>query len=279
MGLKFGFVGSFGSASELVSMAREAEDHGWDGYFTWDGISLPGMEGYDPWGILAAAAVQTERVTLGALVFALPRRRPWELARQALTVDHLSGGRLVLPAGVGVLDDAGFSAVPGQLTSLRERAELLDDVLAFLERSWSGEAFSFDGKHISTGEMTISPQPVNGRIPVWPVGVFPSEKSMSRAVRWDGVTVQLRGDRGMDSLTPDETREVATWVAEHRDPSAGPFELVVQRDFVTDLDAAAQDARALEAAGATWWIEAGWDPSKVTAESQLARIRQGPPRP
>ncbi len=109
--------------------------------------------------------------------------------------------------------------------------------------------------------------------------MFPSERSMSRAVRWDGVTVQLRGDRGMDSLTPDETREVATWVAEHRDSSAGPFELVVQRDFVTDLDAAAQDARALEAAGATWWIEAGWDPSKVTAESQLARIRQGPPRP
>ena len=279
MALKFGFVGSFGSASELVSMAREAEDHGWDGYFTWDGISLPGMEGYDPWGILAAAAVQTERVTLGALVFALPRRRPWELARQALTVDHLSGGRLVLPAGVGVLDDAGFSAVPGQLTSLRERAELLDDVLAFLERSWSGEAFSFDGKHISTGEMTISPQPVHGRIPVWPVGVFPSEKSMSRAVRWDGVTVQLRGDRGLDPLTPEDVREVATWVGDHRDPAAGPFELVVQRDFATDLDAAAQDARALEAAGATWWLEAGWDPSKITAESQLARIRQGPPRP
>lgn len=279
MALKFGFVGSFGSASELVSMAREAEEHGWDGYFTWDGISLPGMEGYDPWGILAAAAVQTERVTLGALVFALPRRRPWELARQALTVDHLSGGRLVLPAGVGVLDDAGFSAVPGQLTSLRERAELLDDVLAFLERSWSGEAFSFDGKHISTGEMTISPQPVHGRIPVWPVGVFPSEKSMSRAVRWDGVTVQLRGDRGLDPLTPDDVREVATWVGDHRDPAAGPFELVVQRDFATDLDAAAQDARALEAAGATWWLEAGWDPSKITAESQLARIRQGPPRP
>ncbi|MFD6091432.1 LLM class flavin-dependent oxidoreductase [Oerskovia sp. NPDC060338] len=279
MALKFGFVGSFGSASELVSMAREAEDHGWDGYFTWDGISLPGMEGYDPWGILAAAAVQTERVTLGALVFALPRRRPWELARQALTVDHLSGGRLVLPAGVGVLDDAGFSAVPGQLTSLRERAELLDDVLAFLERSWSGEAFSFDGKHISTGEMTISPQPVHGRIPVWPVGVFPSEKSMSRAVRWDGVTVQLRGDRGLDPLTPEDVREVATWMGDHRDPAAGTFELVVQRDFATDLDAAAQDARALEAAGATWWLEAGWDPSKITAESQLARIRQGPPRP
>ncbi|WP_321575410.1 LLM class flavin-dependent oxidoreductase [Oerskovia douganii] len=279
MGLKFGFVGSFGSASELVTMAREAEEHGWDGYFTWDGISLPGMDSYDPWGILSAAAVQTERVTLGALVFALPRRRPWELARQALTVDHLSGGRLVLPVGVGVLDDAGFSADPGQLTSLRERAELLDDVLAFLERSWSGEAFSFDGTHISTGEMTISPRPVHGRIPVWPVGVFPSERSMSRAVRWDGVTVQLRGDRGLDPLSPEDVREVATWVAEHRDPAAGPFELVVQRDFPTDLDAAAQDARALEAAGATWWLEAGWDPTKVTAESQLARIRQGPPRP
>ncbi|MHA7132456.1 LLM class flavin-dependent oxidoreductase [Oerskovia turbata] len=279
MSLQFGFVGSFGSASELVTMAREAEEHGWDGYFTWDGISLPGMDSYDPWGILSAAAVQTERITLGALVFALPRRRPWELARQALTVDHLSGGRLVLPVGVGVLDDAGFSAVPGQLTSLRERAELLDDTLAFLERSWSGEAFSFDGTHISTREMTISPPPVKGRVPVWPVGVFPSERSMSRAVRWDGVTVQLRGDRGMDMLTPDDVRAVAGWVAEHRAPEAGPFELVVQRDVPTDVASATEVARALEDAGATWWIEAGWDPTKVTAESQLARIRQGPPRP
>jgi alkanesulfonate monooxygenase SsuD/methylene tetrahydromethanopterin reductase-like flavin-dependent oxidoreductase (luciferase family) len=279
MTLQFGFVGSFGSAQELVAMAREAEEHGWDGYFTWDGISIPGMDSFDPWGILSAAAVQTERITLGALVFALPRRRPWELARQALTVDHLSGGRLVLPVGVGVLDDAGFSAVPGQLTSLRERAELLDDTLAFLERSWSGEAFSFDGAHISTGEMTISPRPAKGRIPVWPVGVFPSERSMSRAARWDGVTVQLRGDRGMDELTPDDVRAVAAWVADHRSPEAGAFELVVQRDIVTDLDAAADAARALEAAGATWWIEAGWDPTKVTPEAQLARIRQGPPRP
>ncbi|MEK8225283.1 LLM class flavin-dependent oxidoreductase [Oerskovia sp. M15] len=211
--------------------------------------------GYDPWAILGAAAVVTERVTLGALVFALPRRRPWELARQALTVDHLSGGRLVLPAGVGVLDDAGFSAVPGQLTSLRERAELLDDVLAFLERSWSGEPFTFDGKHISTGEMTISPQPVNGRIPVWPVGVFPSERSMSRAARWDGVVVQLRGERGLDPLTPAEVREVAAGSASTATRRRG----VRARGPARLRDGPGRGGRGRagpRVRGATWWLEA-----------------------
>ncbi|MGO3485494.1 MAG: LLM class flavin-dependent oxidoreductase, partial [Cellulosimicrobium funkei] len=110
-GIKVGVVGSFGSAAQVLEMAVGAEDAGWDGFFSWDGLSLLSMpvDTFDPWAVLAAAAVRTERITLGAMVFALPRRKPWEVVRQALTVDHLSGGRLVLPVGVGVLDDGGFS--------------------------------------------------------------------------------------------------------------------------------------------------------------------------
>lgn len=277
--MRFGFVGSFGTAEQVVQMAREAEEHGWDGFFTWDGISLAGMDSYDPWAVLAAAAVVTERVTLGALVFALPRRRPWEVARQALTVDHLSGGRLVLPVGVGVLDDDGFSAVPGQPQGLRERAEQLDDALAFLERSWTTERFAFAGTHLHTGEMQFAPAPVAGRIPVWPVGVFPSERSMRRAVRWDGVVAQLRGDRAMEDLRPDDVAGLAAWVREHRDPAAGPFEVVLQGEMPTDRAAAVERAAALDAAGATWWVESAWDPATATPDALLARLRQGPPRP
>ena len=89
-GTKVGVVGSFGSAAEVLDMAVAAEEHGWDGFFSWDGIA-PGtgeywdeanadasaMSVFDPWTVLAAAAVKTSRVTLGAMIFPLSRRRPW----------------------------------------------------------------------------------------------------------------------------------------------------------------------------------------------------------
>ena len=95
--MRFGFVASHGSAHEVVAMAREAEASGWDGFFTWDGISIGPMDTWDPWALLGAVAVSTERIRLGAMVFPLARRRPWKVAREALTVDRLAGGRLVLP--------------------------------------------------------------------------------------------------------------------------------------------------------------------------------------
>ena len=62
--------------------------------------SAPG-DTYDPWVVMAAMAMRTERVTLGAIVTPPARRRPWKLAREAMTLDRLSGGRLVLPVGLG----------------------------------------------------------------------------------------------------------------------------------------------------------------------------------
>jgi alkanesulfonate monooxygenase SsuD/methylene tetrahydromethanopterin reductase-like flavin-dependent oxidoreductase (luciferase family) len=65
---------------------------------------------YDPWVVLPAMAMRTERVALGLIVAAPAPRRPWKLAREAMTVDRLAGGRLVLP--VGTLADATASRVP-----------------------------------------------------------------------------------------------------------------------------------------------------------------------
>lgn len=302
--MKIGIIGSFGSARQVVDMASAAEDHGWDGFFTWDGISIGLPDTWDPWSILAAAAVRTSHVTLGAMVFALPRRKPWEVVRQALTVDHLSDGRLVLPVGLGVLDDRAFSGVPGQLIGLRERAELLDDSLAFLDQAWSGETFSFEGTHIRAEDMHLDPRPVSGRIPIWPVGAWPSEKSMGRAARWDGVVPQLRGDRAMDTLSPDDVAAVSAWVTERRarlpaettatrdaaakaalsargpqddDVPTRPFDVVVQGELPDDPARASAQVRALAQAGATWWIESRWNPTTATPEALMERIRLGPP--
>jgi alkanesulfonate monooxygenase SsuD/methylene tetrahydromethanopterin reductase-like flavin-dependent oxidoreductase (luciferase family) len=290
-GIKVGVVGSFGSAAQVVEMAVAAEQHGWDGFFTWDGMSIMAVDTFDPWAILAAAAVRTEHLALGAMVFALPRRRPWEVARQALTVDHLSGGRLVLPVGVGVLDDGGFSAVPGQPQALRDRAEQLDDALAFLDHAWTGEPFAFSGTRLETGEMQFLPRPVDRpaigpRVPVWPVGVWdarrPPRRSLDRALRHDGVVVQLRGDRGTGVPAPDDVAALVSWLGARRAELGledRPFDVVLQGELPADRAAAADQLAALAGAGASWWVESRWDPGTATPASLLDAIRQGPPRP
>lgn len=288
--MKFGFISSFGTIEQHVALAREIEEHGWDGYFTWDAINLSGewaMPVYDPFAILAAAAVVTERITLGAMVFAVPRHRPWELAQRALTVDRLSGGRLVLPVGVGVTDDRGFTSVPGQATELKDRAALLDETLAWLEKSWSGEEFEVSGGRITTGPFRFPEPPVNGRIPVWPVGVWDAErppaKNLRRALRWDGIVPQLRGTA--DDLTTDDIAGLVEWLTANRPEPASPdgtgadrpFDVILQGKLSSDPAQAVEQARAMADAGVTWWIESWWDPARDSAESLLEKVRQGPP--
>jgi len=280
--MRFGFVGSFGTVHEVVEMAVATEDHGWDGFFTWDGVDLEGMEAWDPWAVLAAAAVRTERVTLGALVFALPRRRPWVFAKQAVTVDHLSGGRLVLPVGLGVPADRAVAGVSGEAATVRERAERLDDALEVLDRSFSGERFDVDGRHVQVDGMQLRPTPVTradgrARIPVWVVAAHPSERSTGRAARWDGVIPQHRGERAMDPLGPQDVAEVLAWVREHRPAGAGPFDVVLHGELPADRGEARDHVAALAEAGVTWFVDALWNPATATPDALLARIRQGPP--
>jgi hypothetical protein len=287
--MKIALVGSFGTPKQLVRLARDAEQHGWDGFFSWDGVSLddPGFGAvptYDPFSILAAVAAVTERLTLGAMVFALARHRPWELAQRALTVDHLSGGRLVLPVGIGVPNDRAFTSVHGQSTALRDRADLLDDVLAWLDRAWSGEEFSFEGTHLSTGPFRFPARPTHGRIPVWPVAVWdaakPPLRSLGRALRWDGVVPQVRGETPDDAeARPEHIAAMLAWAASRRDPARGPWEVVIQGRLSADDGEAREQLAAAADAGATWWVESWWDPATATPEHLLTLARRTPPRP
>ena len=100
--MKYGFIITGGEAREQVELARAAEAAGWDGVFTWDGVHVrDDIETYDPWALMGAMAMATERVQLGAILTPPSRRRPWNLARQTTTVDRLSGGRLILGLGRG----------------------------------------------------------------------------------------------------------------------------------------------------------------------------------
>ena len=104
--MRYGFILPGGDVWTIPEMAAEAEAAGWDGVFIADSISIdtpdypPGPQ-YDPWILLALMAARTKRVTLGPMVAAISRRRPWKLARETMTLDHLSQGRIVLPVGLG----------------------------------------------------------------------------------------------------------------------------------------------------------------------------------
>lgn len=265
---KCGFMISQGTAREAVELAREAEAAGWDGVFTWDGISIGPSDTWDPWSLLAAMAVATTRVMLGAIVFALARRSPWEVARQALTIDHLSGGRLVLPVGLGAVDDAAFSQVLAAPKSARERAERLDDCLDFLTLAWWGEPFAFDGRHVSAGEMQFLPRPVHGSISVWAVAQWGSPRSMARAWRHQGMMPFVREPGG---LTPAIVQEIrAGW------EGSAPFEIVHEMQSTGDADTDIKALGPLAEAGVTWFIESRWDEGDTT-DSLRERIRLGPP--
>ena len=136
--MRYGFIVTNGDPRAIAELAREAEAAGWDGVFYWDGICVGAMDTYDPWVVMAAMAMRTERVRLGAILTPPARRRPWKLARETMTLDHLSGGRPVLPVGLGAVDDGGFSKV-GEPTDRKTRAQRLDESLEILEGLWSGE--------------------------------------------------------------------------------------------------------------------------------------------
>ena len=275
--MKYGFVISSGTPLEAIDLAQELEQAGWDGAFTWDGIAVGDGISHDPWTLLAAAAVKTSTITLGAMIFPLSRRRPWKVARETITIDHISNGRLVLPVGLGALDDAGFTKVHPEVTDRRERAELLDETLAILDAAWTGDPVTFTGTHYQVDGVTFLPRPVQQpRIPIWVVGAWPSKKSMARAARWDGLLLALRNS--FDAPSPEQVREILAWVNTQRDTSR-PYDVILEGVSPgDDREAAIAQLAPYADAGVTWWIESRWEaPNDV--ETLRHRIRQGPPRP
>ena len=276
--VQYGVIVTGGDPQAQADLAATAEAAGWDAVFTYDAIAIGDGEMYDPWVLLSAMAMRTERIRLGAMVFAPTRRRPWTLARQAATLDRLSGGRLILPVGLGALDDQGFGNV-GEVTDTRARAAILDETLAILDGLWTGHPFAFDGDTYSFGPMTFRPTPVQQpRIPIWVVGAWPHARSMRRAASWDGIVVQATGADG-GPAGAEVLPEIVGWLAgaRAREGLNGPFDVVVDGTTPGDDRARAQDIAGQHAdAGATWWIESDW--SNTDPSALRRRIEAGPPR-
>ena len=275
--MRFGIIVNAGNIHEMITLAEQAEAAGWDGVFYCDGISIPGMDLYDPWVVLAGIASRTKKVRLGAIITPPSRRRPWKLAHETATLDQLSNGRLIIPVGLGTLDDRAFAGV-GEETVLRTRAELLDESLEILKQAWTGEPIHYDGKHYHVAEVTLRPSSVQKPgIPIWAVAAWPRPKSVARALRHDGIIPQVMSDGMPGRVTPEDIRAIAELVRERRPQGLGNFDIVAEGSTPADDPRAAREAvEPVARAGATWWIEVDW--MNTTLDSLRRRIEAGPPR-
>ena len=245
------FVAPFDELVEpalMASLASDAEARGWDGFFLWDHVVYrePVRAVADPWVTLAAVAVGTERLTIGPMVTPVARRRPHQLARETVTLDRLSRGRLVLGVGLGSERTGEFDPARfGEEGDSRARAQLLDSGLERLLAYWGGE---------------FEPVPAQGpRIPVWVAARWPHRRPLRRAARFDGLfPIDLPG--------PEALAELVSEVGALRE-SDGAFDIVV-------TNPAGEDPRPWSEAGATWCLT-GFGPQPGLDEVRAA-IEAGP---
>jgi alkanesulfonate monooxygenase SsuD/methylene tetrahydromethanopterin reductase-like flavin-dependent oxidoreductase (luciferase family) len=226
----------------LARLAAEAEEAGWDGVFLWDHmLYTPPVERIlDPWICLAAMATTTHRVLLGPMVTPLARRRPAVVARQAVTLDLLSGGRLVLGFGLG--DDGGLGEMTrfGEEVTPAGRAERLDEGLEVLRSLLSGDPVEHRGPHYTAAGVTFRPRPHRPEgIPIWLGARWPNRAPVRRAARYDGVfAIQI--------TDPDQVGGLKQMAAQ-AGADLEHFDVVVQ---ATPAD----DPKPWADAGVTWWL-------------------------
>ena len=246
--------GPFSDARFLARLAREAEQAGWDGFFIWDHIA---GERYpekmvDPWIALACIALNTEKIRLGALVTPLARRRPWKVARESVSVDQMSEGRLIFGvgtgSGVGEFDNLGEESNP------RIRGEMLDEALEVLSRLWSGEKVNYSGEHYQVKDTRFLPEPVRkSGIPIWAAGIWPHKKPFRRGAQLDGIFPLFPNAKDANKMYA-QLEELIDYIKPFRDPTKS-FDIVFRGFPLPDNDP--EQTRELlkpyEELGVTWW--------------------------
>jgi alkanesulfonate monooxygenase SsuD/methylene tetrahydromethanopterin reductase-like flavin-dependent oxidoreductase (luciferase family) len=229
------------SPRALAELAATAEAAGWDGFFVWDHLLFTGVTDIaDPWTCLSAIAMRTSRIAIGPMVTPLARRRPHVLARQAVTLDHLCEGRLILGLGLGDDGGAGELSCFGEELDPRRRGAMLTEGLEVLTGLLSGQTVDHVGEHYRASGARFSPTAYRpGGIPIWLAARWPNRVPMRRAAGYDGLFT-IRFDE------PANLATVRDWVSEARE-SDRPFEFVVDGAPGTDPGPWAQ-------AGADWLL-------------------------
>lgn len=217
-------------AGDVADVARALELAGWDGLaFTehpapsgrW--LTAGGHQTLDPFVALAGAATVTEHIALITYLAVVAYRNPLVLAKAAATVDRMSHGRFILGIGTGYLKSE-FRAAGADFD---ERNALFDEALDVLPLHWSGEPFSYQGRHFVASGVQARPVPVQNPIPIWVGGnaKISRRRAAERAQGWmplSGSAEMSAATRTPHFATPDQLaaaiREVRAMAGE-RDAS------------------------------------------------------------
>jgi F420-dependent oxidoreductase-like protein len=170
-----------------LALGLACEASGFQGLFRSDHYST-GEAGRDPgaldaWSVLAGLATVTSVIRLGTLVSPVTFRHPAVLAKSAVTVDHISGGRVELGIGAGWMETEHrqwgipFPPLAARLVMLEEQAEII-------RRQWAGDKFSFAGRHYRFEALRALPRPVQRPGPPLIVGGRAGKRSAQVAARW-----------------------------------------------------------------------------------------------
>lgn len=259
------FVPPFGELADPIAMARvaaQAEEAGWDGFFLWDHIAYRQVDDVaDPWIAMSAIACATRTMRLGPMVTPVPRRRPLKLAREVITLDHLSRGRVTL--GVGIAGDGNRElSAAGEQTDARIRGVMLDEGLAVLEAAWAPGATTVIGAHYTVDHLLTGPAPVQQpRPPIWVAARQGNPAPLDRAARYEGIfPVDLDG--------ADQLAAIVAAVQARRPAGAGPYD-------VAAMIGPDDDPAAFRGAGATWLLTK-FSPIDLSLDEVSATIANGP---
>ena len=274
----------------VIDLAVDAEAAGWDGVFIWDFPFVGPRFGrkvqmiHEAWALMAGMAMRTERILIGTMLTALAWRSPWLIAKQASTLQSLSGGRFVLSVGLGFPPPDGTYFY--EETERRTRAAMLDEGLQIVEQLWTGKPLQFEGRFYRARNDPVMLPVAKPRPKVWVVGAWnrqaeawPKKRSFRRALHWDGLLPQVfDGDETvMGAFRPDDIRAITKDIKRERKK---PIDVIVEGGGKGDENAPPEVVRELADAGATWWNEAIWE-SMYRHRGDPAvlreRIRQGPP--
>ena len=299
--MRFGFalpqVGSAVGPESLVTVAKRAEDLGFDSLWVLDRIlwpvnpqvpypigdgSLPVKykNVLDPLDTLTFAAAHTRRIAVGTSVLNLPWYNPVLLARRLTTLDILSAGRLKVGFGVGWSPDEYEAAG----ASWQERGKRADELIQALKKIWTTDPVEFHGKYYRIPKSVIGPKPVQKpHPPIYMAAYTPAamKRVALEANGWFPVGIPLSGVGPMFEGIKNMAKEAG------RDPSA--LELIVRAnveiqnsriekeriDFTGTLEQIAEDLKATQKLGATEIVfDAQFSPGVETANDLVSRMEQ-----
>ncbi len=235
-GLSISLSGDLADPSVLAEIAVVAERAGWDGVFVWDHLWNRTLVPFaDPFVTLAAVAAATERVVIGTMVTALPRRRPQLVAQATTSLDRLSGGRMVLGLGLGVDSYGEYSVFDEPAVDDRARAAALDAGIELLGEMLAGGPVAAAGGRVTTPAGVQQP-----RVPMWIAGKvgFAAGPRRVRRHAVEGLALV-----GADPWTPARV----TTALQAGDLSAGAVDVAL-------VGGTHPEPEGLAAAGATWCI-------------------------